>query len=158
MWFCSGGVIGPTMSAWDFIKHAIANVGSVGDRASRLEYISLLGISFLFVGGSSFYFLNERTFVFSNIATPLIAIISFIGFLLAIPFWSTSLRRCHDLGWSGWWLLLSPWPLLIVLPGETRTNRFGPPTHDIKGIYANAKSRSMRSAIKEGLNSIYWLF
>ena len=149
-------MIGTTMSAWDFIKHAIANVGAVGDRASRLEYISLLGVMMLFVGGPNFYFLNERTLVFSNITSPLITIISVIGVLLAIPFWSTSLRRCHDLGWSGWWLVASL-PFLIVLPGETRTNRFGPPTSDINGIYANAKSRSMGSAIKEGLNSFYWL-
>jgi hypothetical protein len=44
-------------------------------------------------------------------------------------------QRLHDIGWSGWLLLLSLVPvvggvfslLLFIIPGSTEANRFGPP-------------------------------
>ena len=52
----------------------------------------------------------------------------------SIPSLAVSVRRLHDTGRSGWWLLVVLVPLvgwLIVLyfmvqPGETAENRYGP--------------------------------
>lgn len=64
-------------------------------------------------------------------------------FVLPIPFLmlSCAVRRLHDSGKSGWWLLLGLIPgigtiivlVLLLLPGETRENRYGPAVGD-KGL------------------------
>jgi uncharacterized membrane protein YhaH (DUF805 family) len=48
---------------------------------------------------------------------------------------AVSVRRCHDLGWSGWWTVIRIVPLanlvqflwLLAAPGEPGENRFGAP-------------------------------
>ena len=57
-----------------------------------------------------------------------------IGFI--IPGVAVAVRRLHDLGWSGWPVLLALIPfvgipavlILMALPGKTAANRFGNPT------------------------------
>lgn len=46
---------------------------------------------------------------------------------------SAGVRRCHDLGWSGWWILLRLIPIvgliqglwLLFAPGEEGENEYG---------------------------------
>lgn len=48
---------------------------------------------------------------------------------------AVGVRRCHDIGWSGAWLVLRALPLvgfiqflwMLFAPGEKHENRFGPP-------------------------------
>ncbi|MGE8499918.1 MAG: DUF805 domain-containing protein [Pseudomonas sp.] len=42
---------------------------------------------------------------------------------------ATFIRRLHDVGRSGLWVLLVAvlWPLLMVWPGQNRANHYGPP-------------------------------
>ncbi|PWJ18169.1 DUF805 domain-containing protein [Jannaschia seohaensis] len=54
-------------------------------------------------------------------------------FGLAVPSLAVSVRRLHDVGWSGWWMLAGlvgvGWIFLILLfawPGQATANRFGP--------------------------------
>lgn len=57
-----------------------------------------------------------------------------IGFI--IPGVAVAVRRLHDVGWSGWLILLALVPfvgipvvlILMALPGKTVSNRFGDPT------------------------------
>lgn len=57
-----------------------------------------------------------------------------IGFI--IPGVAVAIRRLHDVGWSGWPILLALVPfvgipvvlILMALPGKTVSNRFGDPT------------------------------
>lgn len=57
-----------------------------------------------------------------------------IGFI--IPGVAVAVRRLHDVGWSGWPILLALVPfvgipvvlILMALPGKTVSNRFGDPT------------------------------
>lgn len=57
-----------------------------------------------------------------------------IGFI--IPGVAVAVRRLHDVGWSGWPILLALVPfvgipvvlILMALPGKTVSNRFGNPT------------------------------
>jgi uncharacterized membrane protein YhaH (DUF805 family) len=46
---------------------------------------------------------------------------------------AAAVRRCHDLGWSGWWILLRAIPVvnliqalwLLFAPGEESDNEYG---------------------------------
>lgn len=48
---------------------------------------------------------------------------------------AAAIRRCHDLGWSGWWVLLAMVPLasfiqglwLLCAPGDEGENEYGAP-------------------------------
>ncbi|UWQ19155.1 DUF805 domain-containing protein [Jannaschia sp. M317] len=51
-----------------------------------------------------------------------------------VPTLAVAVRRLHDIGWSGWWLLLTFLPfgqlaimIMSVLPGQATENRWGPP-------------------------------
>jgi uncharacterized membrane protein YhaH (DUF805 family) len=56
------------------------------------------------------------------------------GLAMLIPWLAVSVRRLHDVGWSGWWLLIWFVPLaggllLLILDltrGERGPNRYGP--------------------------------
>jgi uncharacterized membrane protein YhaH (DUF805 family) len=68
--------------------------------------------------------------------SPVLAGWMFIGLVLAAPLPTLSLtvRRMHDVGWSGLWLIaLIPFPVLLVplavllaMPGAPDANRYGP--------------------------------
>ena len=55
-----------------------------------------------------------------------------------IPYFAVSIRRLHDTDKSGWFLLIALIPLvggiivlvLLALPGNSDSNRFGPPPPD----------------------------
>jgi uncharacterized membrane protein YhaH (DUF805 family) len=58
-----------------------------------------------------------------------------------VPLVAMQVRRLHDGGNSGWWLLLSLVPLggiavivFLALPGTVGTNRFGPDPRELDGV------------------------
>lgn len=71
------------------------------------------------------------------------SIFLYIGALIsvafAIPSFAVSVRRMHDIGKSGWWLLINLiplagiiiWILNAVKPGEPGPNRYGLPSQGI---------------------------
>ena len=73
-----------------------------------------------------------------NAANPAVAVIGLIAFLLIVlTLWASTAigaKRCHDLGRSGWYLLLGLVPLaniwlmieIMFVPGEPRDNKWGP--------------------------------
>lgn len=104
---------------------------SVQGRIGRLRYLawsmilSLTALGLLVVSGS--------IFAFSSLAgIPLMGLV-FLGFLVVTV--QLGVQRLHDIGWSGWLLLLtlvpvigSIFPLVMLLaPGSKALNRFGPP-------------------------------
>ena len=55
-----------------------------------------------------------------------------ILFVLGLAYWTVAqyclaIRRLHDRGLSGWWSLLlwAAWPMLVLVPGQRRDNRYG---------------------------------
>lgn len=64
---------------------------------------------------------------------PVLGIIITVVAILALIWFTvvTAIKRCHDVGASGWWSLTSLIPLInliwVVIPGDKAANRFGPP-------------------------------
>lgn len=60
-----------------------------------------------------------------------------IGFAFMLATLSLVVRRLHDIGYGGQWVLLYCIPgigtivllILLILPGESKRNRFGPKPH-----------------------------
>lgn len=119
--------IAPRTGKYDELK-----VFTVQGRIGRLRYLAwtmaalLVGVLPLLI--TSFLFSTDRLIVGT-----------LFGLLVLIPYAfaniAISVKRLHDLGWSGWlWLLNfvpvvgSFFPLVIaVLPGNEGDNRYGPP-------------------------------
>ncbi|MBM7062201.1 DUF805 domain-containing protein [Pseudomonas sp. UL073] len=62
-------------------------------------------------------------------------LISVVGIAIVVVSLMIGVQRLHDIGWSGWLLLLNIIPvvgsvlslLMLLVPGTTGVNRFGPP-------------------------------
>lgn len=115
--------------------HAVVDdtpVFSPGGRFSRLSYIAWM---FLLFGGMSL-----AIFLFwfgGNLESE--GVIGFLGVVLIFVIGPVSVmftvRRLHDIGWSGWLWLVTLVPLvkiimyflLVFVPGETGIGSYGPP-------------------------------
>lgn len=96
-------------------------------RASRTEYyafVNNVGLSFL-VLGSCGTFLTEKGFISQDKAGFFYLILFFVFFIAHL---SCLVRRLHDTGRSGWWILTVLPPLVFIfLSGDKKKNRYGEP-------------------------------
>lgn len=103
------------------------NVFTTNGRIGRLRYLGwsmAMTLCFLVIMGLGFL-LGETV----GVAVTALASIAFIVIAVMI-----GVQRLHDLGWSGWLWLLNFVPfvgsvfgiLMLVLPGSTGANRYGP--------------------------------
>lgn len=104
---------------------------SIQGRIGRLRYLawsmtlSLTALGLLLVTGSIFAFS-------SLVGIPLMGL-AIIGFVVVTV--QLGVQRLHDIGWSGWLMLLTLVPVigsifpivLLLAPGSKGLNRFGPP-------------------------------
>lgn len=64
----------------------------------------------------------------------MIGLLMLIGLALLVPIIAIHVRRLHDLGYSGWWYLISFIPylggfallILMCLPSQEGSNKYGP--------------------------------
>lgn len=122
------------MSFMQAVRSAYRNYANFSGRALRSEFwwlvafLVLTEVALLAVGG-----------VLGRGAAGIagIAFFAYGIFILAslIPYLAVAVRRLHDRGHSGWWLLLSFIPfgglvllILFCLEGTPGMNRFGPPS------------------------------
>ena len=108
-------------------------------RGSRSEYwhfmlgYQLLFATLLFVCALFSYISPESGTLSVGLGLTVLAILS-LG--LIIPWIAATVRRLHDIGWSGWIALIGLLPfvglpvLLVIMawPGQQGVNRFGGPT------------------------------
>jgi uncharacterized membrane protein YhaH (DUF805 family) len=65
---------------------------------------------------------------------------------ILVPSASVAVRRIHDSGYSGWWVLCPIYNIaLMFLNGENGPNRFGPDPK-VDGDAANSKSSSFKAS------------
>ena len=117
------------MSFMDAVKSGLGRWNDFSGRSSRSEYwmLWLFGVVFQIVG-FGLMFVHE---IFG-----LFLLIGFLGFI--VPFTAVCVRRLHDVGQSGWMLLIGVIPIVnfigsfvllywfIFGAGEEQENRFGP--------------------------------
>ncbi|MEM7459212.1 MAG: DUF805 domain-containing protein [Pseudomonadota bacterium] len=145
------------MTIWDYFKHTVANAGNGSGRASRSEYALMFCVLLVVMFCPwllSEMIASEPDALWRRYLTAITLAVAFSAY---VPLLCLASRRCHDLGWPGWWGIINPWPLLLVLPGQPQTNLYGPPPKSENGHYSSAKERTLMSAVRDGLNSFYWL-
>ncbi|MDP3845831.1 MAG: DUF805 domain-containing protein [Pseudomonas sp.] len=107
-------------------------------RIGRLRYLAwslvmmAVALVLLGIGASVIFILDSSTSLLSVAATivGLLAVVAMVVVSIQI-----GVKRLHDIGWSGWLLLVSLIPavgsvfsiIMLVVPGSTGANRFGPP-------------------------------
>lgn len=113
----------------DAIATALARYTEINGRASRREYWFFA----LFVATASLATLGMDLGIWRSVDfTPCNAL---LAFLTIVPSLAVSVRRLHDIGRSGWWLLLIFLPLVggvmlvywTCLRGDRLPNAYGAP-------------------------------
>ena len=113
------------MNAWDWYLDAWHNFGNFEGRSSRPAFWYFCLVNLIVV----FMCLFVDVAVFDGpILTGLYALAT------VIPGWSLTVRRLHDAGRSGWWLLVEVVPvvgqlvllLFLVSASQPGDNRYGP--------------------------------
>ena len=127
-----------------FPFHGRAGRGAIWGWLSSLVAFQLVVIWFVYRGG----FLQPGTtagYYFDPRPSVALGASLVVGVLMLWPGVSVMVRRCHDLGWSGWWTLATFVPYLGVLalvivggfvPGAPTANRYGPPPGEGNGKLA----------------------
>jgi uncharacterized membrane protein YhaH (DUF805 family) len=99
----------------------------------QLHVWLILMVSFLVVGVVN-QILSGLVGVEKAVIEPVIRVLIWAAIILAIySHFAIDVKRCHDRGWSGWFLLVSLIPFagiwvlveLAILPGEKGFNKFG---------------------------------
>ncbi|MBY0309658.1 DUF805 domain-containing protein [Patescibacteria group bacterium] len=126
-----------------FLDPIVHHYADFKGRASRKGYWMFILWYFLVLFGSVFgvgllqiVFMGADAQAGSNIIIPLLFGVLFLGLLLGllVPVIALHVRRLHDIGYSGWWYLLSFIPylgglivlVLMCLPSQEGTNKYGP--------------------------------
>ncbi len=108
--------------------NALRNYINFSGRASREEFLAFYGVNTLLY--FLLFYLSEY-FGYQNLLVEWLSAI--FAILTFIPMWAVLFRRIHDLGKSGWYVLIAFIPILnLVLlyqlsqPGKPFTNKYGP--------------------------------
>lgn len=112
----------------DWFKKGMRNYTNFSGRARRKEYWCF----FLVQMGVVIVAMLLDAIIFSS-ETGLFYIVAALG--LFLPGLAVTIRRLHDTGRSGWWLLLAAVPLIgfimllvfFAIETNSKTNQWGPP-------------------------------
>jgi uncharacterized membrane protein YhaH (DUF805 family) len=114
----------------DWYLLAWKRAGDVYGRSRRKEYWMFSLFHFLVSFGLLLFALALREFVSGTMP---VAFYSVYSLLALIPSTTCAVRRLHDTGKSGWWLLISAVPFIglilivfLVLEGDSGANQYGP--------------------------------
>lgn len=110
--------------------HVMKNAFNFSGRARRKEYWMFALMTFII----SFVLTMIDIFAGLEFAPEVGVLSTIFGLLILIPSLSVTVRRLHDTGRSGAWILIGLIPLVgwivmlvfMVLDSQPETNRFGP--------------------------------
>ena len=128
------------MNFFDAIRSVFSQYVGFSGRALRSEYWYWVLFTVLLSIVTSI--IDVALFPFEDVS-PLSSI---TNLALLLPGLAVSARRLHDVGRSGWWLLLAVVPVIgwiilliwTVTKGDAAPNRFGPPPQPTAGSPAVA--------------------
>ena len=120
------------MNMVEAVRTVLSQYATFSGRATRPEYwwwvlaVFLLSIVTKFIDGALFGF--ER--FADNAVQPLTAV---VGLALLLPSIAVAARRLHDIGRSGWWLLIGFIPVIgwlvilywVIQPTQQGENEYG---------------------------------
>ena len=117
------------MNFGEAIKSGFSNYVTFSGRAQRSAF--WLWVFFAVLASIACSILDGAIFGFSEANKPISGLFGLATFL---PGLAVTVRRLHDTGRSGWWILLwfiplVGWIILIIWycqPGEAGTNQYGP--------------------------------
>lgn len=131
---------------FDWYLKVIRNYAYFGGRARRSEYwyftlVSIgISVAIQLTGGILGAILHPIglggiSFLFGGIA-------ALYGLAVLVPSVAVGVRRLHDTGRSGWWLLISLVPVIgilvmiyfFILNSQPGTNRWGPNPKELVGV------------------------
>lgn len=69
--------------------------------------------------------------------------------LLALSLLLTMVRRLHDVGLSGWWVLVPFYNILLVVQKSDGDNQWGPAPHKTVGAYVDTAIKAVGKTIDE---------
>ena len=135
------------MAFVDAVRACLSKYASFSGRARRAEYRWFVLIVYVALTAAASDELPGTD--------PLLVIAVYLGLML--PSIAAGVRRLHDTGRSGWWLLSRPIPVvgpfvvlvLLVLDSESGWNRWGAPTRppwERCGTGQPKPARTVRSA------------
>ncbi len=119
----------PTPATEGIKRPFLERVVSIDGRAGRLEFL-IAGVAY-----SVAVFSSLVLFVVADVDTAENPAVLFAAWGLAmLPYLAASVRRLHDIGRSGWFLLLGVLPIfsavllmvLLLQRGDRHANEFGP--------------------------------
>jgi len=121
------------MSPLDSIKSCFSMWSDWGGRASRSEFwwFFAFAISLRSIMTVALFVMYVTIGSNGTLPTILLWTIELAFMAVFVPLTSVTVRRLHDTGRTGWWLLSTPTPLIVILgvfliqDGESRKNKFG---------------------------------
>lgn len=131
-------VVEEDLSGWDYFTRCLGFRYAVfSGRARRSEYwyftlfIALLMLCIMLVG--ALFVAADDT----GGPVVLIGLVAIVTIWLFLPSLSVSVRRFHDIGFSGWFVLVQLIPyigtiillVMMMMPSEKDRNRFGPASY-----------------------------
>jgi uncharacterized membrane protein YhaH (DUF805 family) len=109
------------MGPGDAVRSVLSNLSNFSGLASRSEYWWWIGALFLaYIGAAAVMTISFEIGVILYLVIALGAI---------IPGLAVAVRRLHDTGRSGWWLLLA-----FVLGSQPGPNQWGPPPNTVSEV------------------------
>lgn len=118
------------LSLWGYFTKCMSKYVDGNGRARRKEYWSLM--LFVFIAVIIASFIDAAVFATGDFYIPVFSLLIMLPFIL--PSISVSIRRLHDVGMSGWLILIGLIPyigglfMLVVglIPSQLQTNQYGP--------------------------------
>lgn len=109
------------------LKSVAKKIFDFDGRATRKEF---------WIDYGAYFLLFFSVILISNEYLGLMIV--FIMVLMFIPLWSVQVRRLHDIGFSGYWILFVLFPPLGLIlfifacfPSQKGTNKYGPNPYQI---------------------------
>lgn len=142
------------MNVWNCYKMAFKKAFKFKGRASRAEYWWAVLMNFIitYVAGCVVSIINAFAGKSDTLMIGFGLVVWAYNLVIFIPFWSLAVRRLHDTGHRGWWLLVPVVNFIFLVKAGTP----GPNKFDAAAQSQNHKKKNARKNGKSGTPEILY--